>query len=91
VAVTRAKALLIIIGNPHLLRRDAHWRQFIEYIRDRGGYTGCSYLDERPNDAAILENFKEVELHTVEAFEVAAKEEESQLQQLVHPEWRDEH
>ena len=66
--------------------------RFIEYIRDKGGYTGCPYPDNGPDEDVLLKNLKEVELHTVEAFEAAAKEEEeSQLQQLIHPEWRGEH
>jgi len=27
VAVTRAKALLIVVGNPHLLSKDLHWNR----------------------------------------------------------------
>jgi len=40
VAVTRAKSLLIVIGNPLVLKEDCNWRTFLEYIIDNGGYTG---------------------------------------------------
>lgn len=41
VALTRARALLIILGNPHLLVRDPSWRSVLNYCIERGGYTGC--------------------------------------------------
>ena len=41
VAITRAKALLIIVGNPHVLGRDKHWGSMLRYCIERGGYTGC--------------------------------------------------
>ena len=42
-AVTRAQALLIMIGNPFTLEQDSNWRSMIEYVVDRGGYTGVEY------------------------------------------------
>jgi superfamily I DNA and/or RNA helicase len=41
VALTRARALLIILGNPHLLVHDPSWRSVLNYCIDRGAYTGC--------------------------------------------------
>jgi len=40
VAVTRAQALLIVIGNPDVLGEDEHWRTFLNYVKSRGGWTG---------------------------------------------------
>uniref|UniRef100_UPI00358F4B42 putative helicase MOV-10 n=1 Tax=Myxine glutinosa TaxID=7769 RepID=UPI00358F4B42 len=40
VALTRAKALLIVIGNPITLGKDENWRTFIEYCVSNGGATG---------------------------------------------------
>ncbi|RXW12422.1 hypothetical protein EST38_g13432 [Candolleomyces aberdarensis] len=40
VAVTRAKALLIVIGNPHVLSLDPLWRSFLNYIHLEGGWVG---------------------------------------------------
>lgn len=34
VLLTRAKSLLIVVGNPQLLSTDANWRAFIEYCFD---------------------------------------------------------
>ncbi|XP_052213999.1 RNA helicase Mov10l1-like isoform X2 [Dreissena polymorpha] len=41
VAITRAQALLVVIGNPHVLVQDEYWRQLIEYCVDQGMYRGC--------------------------------------------------
>ncbi|KAK0477928.1 P-loop containing nucleoside triphosphate hydrolase protein [Armillaria novae-zelandiae] len=40
VAVTRAKALLIIIGDPTVLSLDPLWRSFLNYIYKYGGWRG---------------------------------------------------
>lgn len=44
VAVTRAKALLIIIGDPKALSLDPMWRRFLNYIHRCRGWEG-----EAPN------------------------------------------
>uniref|UniRef100_A0A667Y188 RNA helicase n=1 Tax=Myripristis murdjan TaxID=586833 RepID=A0A667Y188_9TELE len=46
VAVTRAKALLIVVGNPVVLAADDVWARFIQYCKDEGGYTGFSHTEE---------------------------------------------
>ncbi|KAJ7676478.1 P-loop containing nucleoside triphosphate hydrolase protein [Mycena rosella] len=40
VAITRAQALLIVIGNPNILALDPLWRAFLNYIHLRGGWRG---------------------------------------------------
>ena len=40
VAVTRARALLIIIGDPSVLALDPLWRSFLNYIHQNGGWQG---------------------------------------------------
>jgi helicase MOV-10 len=42
VAVTRAQALLIVIGDPSVLSLDPLWRSFLNYIYINGGWTGPS-------------------------------------------------
>ncbi|XP_070160870.1 probable RNA helicase armi isoform X1 [Polyergus mexicanus] len=44
VAITRARALLIILGNPKLLASDPYWRNILIYCIDHGAYTGCNFL-----------------------------------------------
>ncbi|KAB0796152.1 hypothetical protein PPYR_10213 [Photinus pyralis] len=41
VAISRAQVLLIIVGNPHLLGKDPHWRGVIKYCIENGAYCGC--------------------------------------------------
>ncbi|XP_041650472.1 RNA helicase Mov10l1 [Cheilinus undulatus] len=41
VAITRPKALLIIIGNPHILIRDPCFRALLQYCFINGAYLGC--------------------------------------------------
>lgn len=40
VAVTRAKALLIVIGDPTVLSLDPLWRSFLNYVHLHGGWKG---------------------------------------------------
>lgn len=44
VATSRAKKLLIVIGNPHVMIKDACWKAFIRYVQDNGGYTGVNLV-----------------------------------------------
>ena len=39
VAITRAKALMIVVGNPTLLKKDYHWRELIDYAYQNGKAT----------------------------------------------------
>uniref|UniRef100_A0A8C4Z8Q9 RNA helicase n=1 Tax=Gadus morhua TaxID=8049 RepID=A0A8C4Z8Q9_GADMO len=41
VAITRPKALLIIIGNPHILVKDLCFRTLLQYCFDNGAFIGC--------------------------------------------------
>ncbi|XP_055378791.1 probable RNA helicase armi [Condylostylus longicornis] len=41
VAISRARALLAIFGNPHLLSLDPNWEKLIQYCVSRNAYTGC--------------------------------------------------
>ncbi|NXX57126.1 SDE3 helicase, partial [Scopus umbretta] len=53
VAITRAKALLIVVGNPAVLSKDHHWQRFLRYCREEGGYTGYPYEDESPAEDGL--------------------------------------
>ena len=41
VAVTRAMALLIVVGNPEVLSLDPMWRSFLNYVRSNNGCIGA--------------------------------------------------
>ncbi|XP_056137671.1 RNA helicase Mov10l1 [Lampris incognitus] len=41
VAVTRPKALLIIVGNPHILIKDTCYRNLLEYSFENRAFIGC--------------------------------------------------
>ena len=49
VAITRAKSLLIVIGNPFLLAHCEEWRALIDYCRMNDSYTGIDF-DGKPSD-----------------------------------------
>ncbi|KAM7355345.1 putative RNA helicase armitage [Cochliomyia hominivorax] len=46
VAISRARYLLYIFGNPHLLALDSCWRAFIKYCVDNDAYLGCDLPNE---------------------------------------------
>ncbi|XP_069765517.1 RNA helicase Mov10l1 isoform X5 [Narcine bancroftii] len=46
VAITRAKALLILVGNPHVLLKDPCWAALLEYCISNDAYTGCNLPSE---------------------------------------------
>lgn len=86
VAVTRAKSLLIMVGNPIILRTDATWGRFINYCIEEKGYTGydISNLEETE---AVVERLLALNIHE----EIIVETEESVVQQYQNPEWRHEH
>ncbi|NWX36340.1 SDE3 helicase, partial [Notiomystis cincta] len=53
VAITRAKALLIVVGNPTVLSKDQHWHRFLRYCKEEGGYTGYPYEEESTAEEGI--------------------------------------
>uniref|UniRef100_A0A8C4TRH0 RNA helicase n=1 Tax=Falco tinnunculus TaxID=100819 RepID=A0A8C4TRH0_FALTI len=55
VAITRAKALLIVVGNPAVLSKDQHWQRFLRYCKEEGGYTGYPYEDESPAEDTLTQ------------------------------------
>ncbi|CAA6662775.1 unnamed protein product [Spirodela intermedia] len=50
VAITRARSLLVIVGNPHVITKDLCWDQLLRYCADNGSYQGCPLPEpEMPN------------------------------------------
>uniref|UniRef100_A0A6P7FIB9 RNA helicase n=1 Tax=Diabrotica virgifera virgifera TaxID=50390 RepID=A0A6P7FIB9_DIAVI len=43
VAISRAKSLLLIVGNPKLLCTDPCWRAVVKYCIENGVYKGCDF------------------------------------------------
>lgn len=41
VAVSRARAVVVIYGNPDLLGEDPHWRSLIHECKENGTFIGC--------------------------------------------------
>ncbi|EDW72323.2 uncharacterized protein Dwil_GK20777 [Drosophila willistoni] len=41
VAISRARCLLVVVGNPHLLAVDDSWRRLIIYCAQNNAYFGC--------------------------------------------------
>ncbi|XP_006895773.1 PREDICTED: putative helicase MOV-10 isoform X2 [Elephantulus edwardii] len=96
VAVTRAKALLIIVGNPLLLGHDPDWKTFLEFCKQNGGYTGCPFpakldLQEGQN---LLKGLSKLSISTSEPHSqdcfCPEREGEGGLALQVEPAWRDE-
>jgi hypothetical protein len=61
VAVTRAKSLLIIVGNPYLLESDHNWGYMLRHIWVKGGYTGCKYIHDVDKPLPPVEDHSERE------------------------------
>jgi len=43
VAITRAQALLIVVGNPYVLSGDKYWGTLLNYCLDNSAYTGVPF------------------------------------------------
>lgn len=50
VAITRAIALLIVIGNPDILQCDPHWREFLQYCSENSAFVGEPAKGTLPED-----------------------------------------
>ncbi|CAB3362989.1 Hypothetical predicted protein [Cloeon dipterum] len=58
VALTRARALLIVVGDPHLLKNDPNWRAVLIDCVSRNAYLGCDLPFQ--NQPAVNSHKKEV-------------------------------
>lgn len=43
VSTSRAKSMLIVLGNPFLLQKDACWKQLLKYCIQNDAYVGCNF------------------------------------------------
>ncbi|CAI9262711.1 unnamed protein product [Lactuca saligna] len=53
VAITRARSLLIAIGNPHIICKDEHWNKLLWHCADNDSYKGC-FLPEKEENVVDL-------------------------------------
>ncbi|NWS21015.1 SDE3 helicase, partial [Pachyramphus minor] len=63
VALTRAKALLIVVGNPAVLSKDEHWHRFLTYCKEEGGYRGYSSEDEGTDEDRLIDGLQGLQLN----------------------------
>ncbi|XP_030585585.1 putative helicase mov-10-B.1 [Archocentrus centrarchus] len=87
VALTRARSLLIVVGNPVILNKDPTWEKFISYCVKEKGYTGFDFSDAEGEDD-IVSKLATLKINVDSECPVA---EESALQQYVDPGWKNEH
>uniref|UniRef100_UPI0037E7FEF8 putative helicase mov-10-B.1 n=1 Tax=Semicossyphus pulcher TaxID=241346 RepID=UPI0037E7FEF8 len=87
VAMTRAKSLLIVVGNPVILNKDPTWEKFISYCVQEKGYTGFDFKDAEGEDDIVLR----LATLKINVESENPESEESPLQQHVDPEWKNEH
>lgn len=88
VAITRARSLLIVVGNPVILNKDPTWKKFISYCVEEKGYTGFDFKDAEGEDDIVS---RLATLKICVDPEYPKAEEESAVQQHVDPGWRNEH
>ncbi|KAL4622450.1 putative helicase mov-10-B.1 isoform X1 [Arapaima gigas] len=85
VAMTRAKALLIVVGNPVILNKNPIWKRFIQYCKAEGGYAGFDFADVEEEED-IVTRLAALSIPD----ELEAVSEESIVQQYEEPGWRTE-
>ncbi|XP_075709974.1 helicase MOV-10 [Rhinoderma darwinii] len=89
VSITRAKALLIMVGNPVILRKDPNWCRFLRFCADKGGYCGYQADNlEDLDDTELTELFGSMNVNDPQPCEQSG---ESAVQQQGEPAWRHEH
>ncbi|XP_070704660.1 putative helicase mov-10-B.1 [Pempheris klunzingeri] len=87
VAVTRARSLLIVVGNPVILNKDPTWEKFISYCVKEKGYIGFDFKDAE-GEEDLVSRLATLKINVDSDGPVL---EESALQQHVDPEWKNEH
>ncbi|XP_034724950.1 putative helicase mov-10-B.1 [Etheostoma cragini] len=87
VALTRARSLLIVVGNPVILNKDPYWEKFIRYCVNEQGYTGFNFEDAEGEDD-IVSRLATLKINVASDNPV---EEGSAFQQNLDPEWKHEH
>ncbi|XP_033647604.1 putative helicase MOV-10 [Asterias rubens] len=91
VAVTRAKALLILVGNPYMLNKDQNWSMFLQYCIENKSNIGCNFEEEEDELEDSIQKLDQVKITAslvdklaVDGLGVSAVAEQQD------PEWRSE-
>lgn len=88
VAVTRAKALLIVVGNPNMLSSDPYWNALLQHCVDNGGYRGVKIEDSlKSSFDRIITGLSELQISFGKLFPISNISMKT-LQE--EPQWRDE-
>lgn len=91
VAITRARSLLIVVGNPRTLGLDPMWREWLNFVHQKGGCRGKE-LDWDPTDP-VNEDAYDAETRTkaeAEAHEMIQRMRAQYLHNYEPPEEEDE-
>ncbi|KAL3851912.1 hypothetical protein ACJMK2_015607 [Sinanodonta woodiana] len=78
VTITRAKALLVVVGNPDTLSQDPNWKKFIEYCHRNNSLIG-EYREMEDEMAEIMERIVSLNLAD-NLFDLDFTKEENQMQ-----------
>jgi len=84
VAITRAQALLIIIGNPDTLFMDQNWTKFLKYCDDNNATIAVERKDTVEN---IVNTLRKLDLCSASSSDFPEDTEISQRELQEHPEW----
>lgn len=60
VALTRAKAKLIVIGNPSCLQKDAKWHRYITRCRELGTYCGFDLGETEADETEAIDQITQI-------------------------------
>nr|CAD7198399.1 unnamed protein product [Timema douglasi] len=67
VAMTRAKSLLIVVGNPNILQCDYYWHQLLNYCHKNNAYRGVKFpLHEKSPVDRLIKDMKQLDINTAE-------------------------
>lgn len=90
VSLTRAKSLLIVVGNPFLLIKDEWWKRFITYCQKKGAVTPAHlFVDLKGAANGGKESDEEETSGQASAVDIDLESDgTSLLQTVVEPEWR---
>nr|CAD7600596.1 unnamed protein product [Timema genevievae] len=65
VAMTRAKSLLIVVGNPNILQCDYYWHQLLNYCHKNDAYRGVKFpLHKKSPVDRLIKDMKQLNINT---------------------------